>query len=214
MSDTPVPPAGLLTDEEAQRLTESDTDQLSDDLRGRVRERLADTLRDLSVLYPTLPAADLRTVFSPTEDAERRDIRAATQDGLALLVLGMLIGDDDVELRLRDAIVNAGLSHGEDIDITLNLRRGPLPTLEQFAARVDNKGLTNHTYPLFEHFLTQADTDPDTIEVIAEEMGFDLTAADHEEMQDALAPYARTPQTIVTDISVTERPSYEEDYDL
>lgn len=211
MTDTPSNPVGLLTVEEAEALAESDSPELSAELRSRVRERLSETLRDFSVLYPTLPTADLDAVFNPTDDIERGHVRAATQDGLALLVLGMLLGDDNIELRLREAIVNAGLSYEEDIDVTLELRRGPLPTLEQFASHVDDQGLTDHTCPLFEHFLGQANTNPDTIEAIAADMGFDLTAADHEEMQDALSPYERTPQTVVTDVSIAEQPGNDEE---
>jgi len=57
--DTPTHPAGILTDAEVEALTdpETDPDELTD-LRARVRDRLTETLLDLSVLYPTLPPED------------------------------------------------------------------------------------------------------------------------------------------------------------
>lgn len=205
MTETPAQPSGLLTDEEAQALVDSENPEVSAELRARIRERLTDTLRDFSVLYPTLPAADLDAIFNPADDIERAEVRSATQDGLALLVLGMLLGDDDVELRVREAIVNAGHSFDEDIHASLELRRGPLPTLEQFAAEVDDEGLTEHTYPLFEYFLQRPETDSGSIEAIAADLGFNVSAEEIQEVQKSIAPYARAPQTVVTDVAVTTR---------
>jgi len=50
------------------------------------------------VLYPTLPADDLAAVFA--NDDALAPIRTGTQDALALLMLGMLLGDDMIETRL------------------------------------------------------------------------------------------------------------------
>jgi hypothetical protein len=209
-TDTPANPAGLLTDTEADALTdpETDTEELTD-LRARVRTRLTDTLRDLIVLYPTLPDEDLDTVFNPADETDQSTIRAATQDGLALLILGMFHGDDMVEMRVRDALVNAGVSYGEEIDVTLKLRRGPLPTLEQFAAQVDSDGPTEQTLLLFEYFLGQPDADMDTLEEIASDLQMDITAAEREEIQAALASFERYPQTVITSVTVTEQPQDE-----
>jgi hypothetical protein len=205
-TDTPANPAGILTDTEADALTDPETDvkELTD-LRARVRTRLTETLRDLTVLYPTLPDEDLDTVFNPADETDQSTIRAATQDGLALLILGMLHGDDMVEMRVRDAFVNAGVSYGEEIDVTLKLRRSPLPTLEQFAAQVDSDGPTEQTLPLFEYFLGQPDADMDTLEEIASDLQIDITAADRDEIQTALASFERYPQTVVTSVTVTEQ---------
>ena len=203
--DTKTHPAGLLTDDEAESLTDPDIghEELTE-LRARVQTRLTETLLDLSVLYPTLPAEDIDTVFSPTDAGEQSAIRAAIQDGLALLMLGMLHGDDMVEMRLRDALVNAGVSYGEDIDATVELRRGPLPTLEQFAARVDEEGLTEQAIPLFEYFLGQPDADVDTLDAIASDLQMEITDEEKDEMRTALAPFERRPQTVITGVSVTD----------
>jgi len=203
--DTQIHPAGLLTDDEAESLTDPDIghEELTE-LRARVRTRLTETLLDLSVLYPTLPAEDIDTVFNPTDAGEQATVRAATQDGLALLILGMLHGDDMVEMRLRDALVNAGVSYGEDIDATVELRRGPLPTLEQFAARVDEEGLTEQTISLFEYFLGQPDADLNTLDAIASDLQMEITDEDKDEMRTALAPFERQPQTVITGVSVTD----------
>lgn len=205
-TDTPANPAGILTDTEADALTDPETDvkELTD-LRARVRTRLTETLRDLTVLYPTLPDEDLDTVFNSADETDQSTIRTATQDGLALLILGMLHGDDMVEIRVRDAFVNAGVSYGEEIDVTLKLRRSPLPTLEQFAAQVDSDGPTEQTLPLFEYFLGQPDADMDTLEEIASDLQIDITAADRDEIQTALASFERYPQTVVTSVTVTEQ---------
>lgn len=210
-TETTAHPAGVLTDAEAETLTdpETDPDELTE-LRTRVQDRLTETLRDLSVLYPTLPAEDLDTVFNPADAGDQSAVRAATQDGLALLVLGMLHGDDMVEMRLRDAIMNAGVSYGEDIDVTLELRRSPLPTLEQFAAQVDEDGLTEESFSLFEYFLGQPDADLNTLDAIASDLQTDITEEDKAEMQTALAPFARHPQTVITGVTVTDQPLNDE----
>jgi hypothetical protein len=117
----------------------------------------------------------------------------------------MLHGNDMVEMRLRDAIMNAGVSYGEDIDVTLELRRGPLPTIEAFAAHVDEDGLTEQTLPLFEHFLTQADADLSTLDAIIPDLQTDITEEEKTEIQAAMAPFARFPQTVITGVSVTDQ---------
>lgn len=205
-TETTAHPAGVLTDGEAEALTdpETDPDELTE-LRARVQDRLTETLRDLSVLYPTLPAENLDAVFNPADAGAQSAVRAATQDGLALLVLGMLHGDDMVEMRLRDAIVNAGVSYGEDIDVTLELRRGPLPTVEEFAAQVDEDGLTEQTLPLFEYFLTQPDVDLSTLDAIIPDQQTDITEEEKAEIQTVMAPFARHPQTVITGVAVADQ---------
>jgi hypothetical protein len=214
MTDDPSHPAGLLTDEENLALSDPDNTELQPELRARIRERLAETLRDFSLLYPTLPRADLEAVFSPDDALKAAEVRSATQDGLALLVLGMFLGDDRIRLRLNDAIVNAGLSYGEDIDVSLDLRRTSLPTLEQFAGQAHDEGVTEHTHRLLEHFIAQADTDPDAIESIAAYLGLDLSSEETEQMHNFLAPYPRAPQTSATDLSVTKQSGNDEDSDM
>lgn len=207
MSGDDTHPAGLLTDEETELFGDPETD-LDDhpEVRDSVKHRLTETLHDFTVLYPTLPAADLEAVFTAADDETLAPIRAGTQDGLALLILGMLLGDDLIDTRLRDAIQNAGLSYGEEIDVTLELRRGPLPTLEQFAAKLDDDGFTEQAFPLFEHFLNQPGTDPDVLEEIASKLNVGVTPEEKAELDTAMSPFARAPQTVITGVSVSEEP--------
>ena len=204
--ETTTHPAGVLTDAEAEALMdpETDPDELTV-LRARVRDRLTETLLDFSVLYPTLPPEDFDALFRPTDPVDQSAVRAATQDGLALLVLGMLHGNDMVEMRLRDAIMNAGVSYGENIDVTLELRRGPLPTIEEFAAHVDEEGLTEQTLPLFDHFLTQADADLSTLDAIIPDLQTDITEEEKSEIRTSMAPFARCPQTVITGVAVADQ---------
>ena len=205
MTDTSPHPPGLVTDEEAETLTDPETDlDEHGELRTRLKTRLTETIHDFSVLYPTLPADDLAAVFASDADDDLASIRTGTQDGLALLVLGMLLGDDMIEMRLRDAIQNAGVSYGEDIDVTLALRRGPLPTLEQFAAQLDDEGLTEQTWPLFEYFLHQPETDSEELEHIASKLDIDVTPDEKAEIDTAMTAFERPPQTVVTAVSVTD----------
>jgi hypothetical protein len=202
MTDTSPHPPGLVSDEEAEIITDPDTDlDEHSELRERLRTRLTETVHDFSVLYPTMPAEDLAAVFANDDPVS---IRTGTQDGLALLVLGMLVGDDMIEMRLRDAIQNAGLSYGEDIDVTLALRRGPLPTLEQFAAQLDDEGLTEQTWPLFEYFLHQPETDSEELEHIASKLDIDVTPDEKAEIDTAMTAFERPPQTVITAVSVTD----------
>jgi hypothetical protein len=214
MTDDPSHPAGLLTDEENVALSDPDNTELQPELRARIRERLAETLRDFSLLCPALPRADLEAVFSPDDILEAVEVRSATQDGLALLVLGMLLGNDRIRLRLNDAIINAGLSYGEDIDVSLDLGRTSLPTLEQFAGQAHDEGVTEDTHRLLEHFIAQADTDPDAIEATAADLGLDVSSEETEQMYNFLASYPRAPQTPAADLSVTEQSGKYEDSDI
>jgi len=205
MTDPDTHPAGLLTDDEAELLRDLDTDlDEHDALRERIRTRLTETLQDCSTLYPTLPADDIEAVFT-AEDAETlAPIRAGTQDALALLILGMLHGDDMLDTRLRDAIQNAGMSYGEEINVTLNLRRGPLPTLEQFAAQLTDDEPTDQTFPLFEHFLYQPGTDPDILADIASKHNVAIPRDKKAELNTSMGPVKRPPQTVITGVSVDE----------
>jgi hypothetical protein len=206
MTKTNTHPAGLLTDDETDLLSDPETN-LDDhgDLRERIRNRLTEILDDCTILYPTLPADDLEAVFT-AEDAESlAPIRAGTQDALAFLILGMLHGDDMLDTRLRDAIQNAGMSYGEEINVTLNLRRGPLPTLEQFAAQLytDDKP-TDETFPLFEHFLYQPGTDPDILADIASKHNVAIPQDKKADLARSMGPVERPPQTVITGVSVDE----------
>ncbi|WP_338739405.1 hypothetical protein [Haloplanus salilacus] len=205
MTDTSPHPPGLVTDAEAEILADPDTDlDEHSELRARLRTRLTETIHDFSMLYPTLPADDLAAVFASDDAEALAPVRTGTQDGLALLMLGMLLGDDMIEMRLRDAIQNAGLSYGEDIDATLELRRGPLPTLEQFATQLDDEGLTEQTLPLFEYFLHQPETDSEEFEHIASKLHIDVTPDEKAEIDTAMTAFERPPQTVVTAVSVTD----------
>ena len=214
MNDASPHPPGLLTEAEAEILTDADTDlDEHEELRERLRNRLTETIHDCSVLYPTLPTEDLAAVFTGDAAQDLTSIRAGTQDGLALLVLGMFLGDDMVEMRLHDAIQHAGLSYDEEIDVTLELRRGPLPTLEQFAAQLNNEGLTGQTLPLFEYFLHQPETDPAELERITSELQIEFTPKEKAEIDTAMAAFERLSQTVVTDVSVTNSPDGDIDPD-
>lgn len=203
MTDTH--PAGLVTDEEAEVLADPDTGlDEHRELRDRVTARLRETLQDFSIVYPTLPADDIEAVFTAADGEPLAPIRAGTQDGIAFLVLGMLLGGDMLDMRLSDAIHHAGISYGEAIDVTVDLRRRPLPTIEQFAAQVQTDGLTDQTYALFEHFLSHPGTDPEILADIAAALDIDLTAEDKAEIHDTMNAFERAPQSVITNVSAVE----------
>jgi hypothetical protein len=203
MSESCDHPAGLLTDAEAEQLADTEHSLAEDtELRSRIRTRLRATLQDCSVLYPTLPEEDIATIFDPEESEDDGSIRGNTQDALGLLVIGMLTGDDMIETRLQDAICSAGISYGEEIDVKIELRRGPLPSVEEFAARVQEDGISMHTFDLFEHFLRQPDTDGSVLEDVAKGLGIELTPAEKKELSDGIDDFERLPQVAVTDISI------------
>jgi hypothetical protein len=196
-------PAGLLTDAEAERLADVEH-SLADDpeLRAKIQTRLEATLEDCGVLYPTLPEEDIAAVFDVEDSKATGSIRGNTQDALGLLVIGMLTSDDMIETRLQDAIRSAGISYGEEIDVTVELRRGPLPSVEEFVARVHGEGISMDTFDLFEHFLSQPDTDVSVLEDVAEEFDIEFTAAEKEELEAGIDTFERLPQVAVTDISI------------
>jgi hypothetical protein len=143
-------------------------------------------------------------VFTADDAENLAPIRAGTQDALALLILGMLHGDDMLDTRLRDAIQNAGRSYGEEINVTLNLRRGPLPTLEQFAGQLTDDKPTDETFPLFEHFLYQPGTDPDILADIASKHNVAVPRDKKADLATSMGPVERPPQTVITGVSVDE----------
>jgi hypothetical protein len=203
MSESCDHPAGLLTDAEAERIADAENSlDEHPELRSRIRTRLRATLQDCSVLYPSLPEEDIAAIFDAEESKEYGSIRGNTQDALGLLVIGMLTGDDMIETRLQDAIRSAGISYGEEIDVTVELRRGPLPSMEEFAAQVQEDGISMHTFDLFEHFLRQPDTDDSVLVDVAEGLGIELTPAEKEQISDGSDNFERSPQVAVTDISI------------
>lgn len=196
-------PAGLLTEAEAEWLGDPETTlEENPELRSKIRTRLQATLQDCSVLYPTLPDEDIAAVFSDDGSVKTDTIRFNTQDALGLLVLGMLHGDDMVEFRLYDAVHSAGISYGEEIDVTVELRRGPLPSVEEFANQVREDGISMHTFDLFEYFLRQQDTNPDVLRDLVKRLGMELTPVEKEELIKGVDGFERSPQVAVTDISV------------
>lgn len=211
MTDLSPHPPGLVTEEEAKILADPDTDlDEHSELRERLRTRLTETLQDFTLLYPTLPADDLEAVFTGDDTETLSSTRAATQDGLALLILGMLYGDDMIETRLRDAVQNAGISYGEEINVTLDLRRGPLPTIEQFAAQLEDNELTDQTFALFEHFLSDPDIDPGVLDDVASKLDLDITPEEKAELHSVVGAFERPPQTVITSVSVTDSTDHNE----
>lgn len=195
-------PAGLLTDAEAEQLADAEH-SLADDpeLRAQIRTRLRATLQDCSVLYPTLPEEDLAAVFADGRPERTAEVRANTQDALGILTLGMLIGGDMIETRLQDTIRSAGVSYGEEIKIDVELYRGPLPSIEEFAVRIRKEGLNEQTFELFEHFLYTPNTNAAVLDDVVELMGMELTPAEKKELDSARKGLERSPQTVVTEIS-------------
>jgi hypothetical protein len=205
MSESCDHPAGLLTDAEAERIADAENSlDEHPELRSRIRTRLRATLQDCSVLYPSLPEEDIAAIFDAEESKEYGSIRGNTQDALGLLVIGMLTGDDMIETRLQDAIRSAGISYGEEIDVTVELRRGPLPSVEEFVARVHEEEISMDTFDLFEHFLSQPDTDVSVLEDMAEEFDIEFTSAEKEELEAGIDTFERLPQVAVTDISIID----------
>ena len=205
MSESCDHPAGLLTDAEAERIADAENSlDEHPELRSRIRTRLRATLQDCSVLYPSLPEEDIAAIFDAEESKEYASIRGNTQDALGLLVIGMLTGDDMIETRLQDAIRSAGISYGEEIDVTVELRRGPLPSVEEFVARVHEEEISMDTFDLFEHFLSQPDTDVSVLEDMAEEFDIEFTSAEKEELEAGIDTFERLPQVAVTDISIID----------
>jgi len=204
-------PTGLLTEAEAEQLADAEQ-SLADDpeLRAQIRTRLRATLQDCSVLYPTLPEEDIAAVFDAGESEDDGSIRANTQYALGLLMIGMLIGDDMIETRLQDAIRSAGISYGEEIDVRVELRRGSLPSVEEFVARLREDGIDMHAFDLLEYFLRQPDSDATVLHDAAEELGLELTPEEEERLAEGMNGYERSPQVAVTDLSVVTDDEYSE----
>lgn len=201
---------GLLTSDEREMLTDADTDpDVRDEVRESVRTRLAATVQDFQTLYLTLRDQDLRAVFSPSDPHELSAIRAATQDALALFILGMFLNGDMIETRLADAIRYAALGHNEKTTVDLEIRRGPLPTIEQCIDRFEREGLTEETFALLEYHLWAPASDPEKLVTACEHLGLEQQSPSEFDVPETEF-VERVPQTVLTNVSVDEHPSSEE----
>jgi len=88
--------------------------------------------------------------------------------------------------------------------VTLALRRGPLPTPEQFAPQLNDDQPIEQTLPLFEYFLHHPETDSEVLEHIASKLHIDVTPDEKAEIDTAMTAFERPPQTVVTAVSVTD----------
>lgn len=203
MSEQSHRPLGLLTERERETIVADDVQSGERNaIREYVRDRLQATLEDVTLLYPTLRDTDIEAVFCPEDDGELSTIRTATQNALGLLVLGMLVNDDLLETRLSDAIRYAGLANDEEVSVDLEIRRGPLPTLEQCQARFEDEGLTEETLTLYEQFTWNADTDPERVAAAGQRLGMEATIAEVRDVRDASDAFSRLPQTVITNVDV------------
>jgi len=197
-------PAGLISDDEYERLFDS---EISETDRNRIREQISDrlgqTLRDFAVVYPTLRESDLVSVFDPDSPQKVTEVRAATQDALAMLVYGMLANGDMLEMRVQDALQNAAISYGEQMDVKLSLRRGPLPTIEQFIAQADEEGMSESALALFEYFLYETDVSQELLIEAAECLSIDFSEEDIVSANQ-MGPCVRKLQMAVTNVTVSE----------
>jgi hypothetical protein len=86
--------------------------------------------------------------------------------------------------------------------VRVELRRGPLPSVEEFVAQLREEGIDMHTFDLFEYFLRQPDSDATVLHDAAEELGMDLTPEEEEGLAEGMNGCERSPQVAVTDLSV------------
>ena len=197
-------PAGLISDDEYERLFDSEKSETD---RNRIREQISDrlgqTLRDFAVVYPTLRESDLESVFDPDSPQKVTEVRAATQDALVMLVYGMLANGDMLEMRVQDALQNAAISYGEQMDVKLSLGRGPLPTIEQFIAQADEEGMSESSLALFEYFLYETDVSQELLIEAAECLSIDFSEEDIVSANQ-MGPCVRKPQMAVTNVTVSE----------
>ncbi|MFD1641784.1 hypothetical protein [Halohasta litorea] len=197
-------PAGLISDNESECLFDGETSQKArDELREQISNRLGQTLRDFAVVYPTLRECDIESVFDPDSPRKVTEVRAATQDALAMFVYGMLTNGDMLEMRLQDAIQNAAISYGEQIDVKLSLRRGPLPTIEQFIVQADEEGISEGTLTLLEYFLYETDVSQEKLIEAAECLSIDFSEEDIVSANE-MGPCVRKPQIAFTDVTITD----------
>ncbi len=120
-----------------------------------------------------------------------------------MFVYGMLTNGDMLEMRLQDAIQNAAISYGEQIDVKLSLRRGPLPTIEQFIVQADEEGISEGTLTLLEYFLYETDVSQEKLIEAAECLSIDFSEEDIVSANE-MGPCVRKPQIAFTDVTITD----------
>lgn len=205
MPDENPSPHGLLTEAEAETLTDIEAPESERNaIRNRVRERLSQILLDMSALYPTLRDEDIEAIFYPDDEMDLSAIRAATQDTLGLLVLGMLMNDDLLETRLKDAIHHATVACGEEAAVEIAVRRGPLPTVAEWATHLDFDE-SHDPLTLYNHYLWQSDADPEEVAAVGDSVPLEPVASTPEAVREERAEMPqvqRLPQTAITGIEI------------
>lgn len=204
MTDNLDKTSGLVSEDEYECLFNPKTTEMErNEIRERVTDRLRKIILDFRVVYPTLRESDIESAFNPESNREMSGIRAATQDALALLIYGMLTNDDLLEMRLQDAIQNAAVSFGEQADVTLDIRRGPVPTLEQFIAQLTEEGISEKAITMFEYFLYETEVNQKQLIKAGKYLSINLSKEDLESA-DQMAPCVRKPQMVCTDVKISD----------
>ncbi|WP_284014860.1 hypothetical protein [Halobaculum litoreum] len=193
---------GILSDEEREVLSGSKGDNSTREALCEVlRERLRTALIDLEALYMWLPDDDLQAVFNPSERRETSAVRAASQEALSLLFIGMDMNGDVIEERITESLAYAGISQGEQIRAHLELVREPVADVDHQLHRLEDPDLPGPSLLELESLLYDDQVSPDRLAEVMDNSGWGISESDIRESRVATA-FERIPQSIVTDVTV------------
>lgn len=125
MTDTNPSERSLLTGSDVQLLADPDavtgnTDELRENLVEGLTGRVWSVMQDIKLLYMTLTDEELTTLFEgPTGSPGA--VRAPAQHAITFLYYGLQLTDDDLSLRLSNAIEEAEADSGRDAQVTLDI---------------------------------------------------------------------------------------------
>lgn len=109
------------------------------DTRRRIQQRVENALLDLELLWELLPEDDLEQVFYPNNVEKRKKLRAASQYGIALLLVGLSMNRDPHGSRISDSIEQAIFTTDSVAAVDVSIDREDVPEGDALIAKIDDK---------------------------------------------------------------------------
>ena len=212
MSNSNTHPAGLVTAEEADLLSDSeiqDGDARSA-LVNSITERLWRTFDDIELLYMVLSDDELRKIFAGP-DERQGSVRARAQHVLAFLYYGLQLADDDVVYRITSAIKEAEAANDRDATVTLDIVTQPfLPPEQQIQALKDGDYDQVSADALDRLWYDERVPPADVVDAFAALGEDELTVEDVMAEREGAAMLERMPAPVITDVEVVSEPTTED----
>jgi hypothetical protein len=212
MSNSDTHPTGLLTDEEADLLSDPEVQdgEARSALVNSITERLWRTFDDIELLYMVLSDDELREIFAGP-DERQGSVRACAQHVLAFFYYGLQLTDDDVVYRITSAIEEAEAANDRDATVTLDIVTQPFLPPEQQIQALKDGDYDQVSVDALDRLWYDERVPPANIADAFAALGEDeLTVEDVMAEREGAAMLERMPAPVITDVEVVSEPTTED----